>query len=155
MPWHSRRPAHRARVIGSRPAPAFSLTVVAVVALAIGASTAIFSIVDATLLRPLPFRAPDFRGLSFDTDVWLPATMMGANGGPTDLTDRGERWLGAVGRLRDGVTREQAQRDLDRVAAQLTREFPATNTDRAADRSADRVAGGVTAHATLGGGDEG
>jgi predicted permease len=73
---------------------------------------------------------PGFKGLSFDTDVWFPAAMVRANGGPTDLTERGNRWLGAIGRLREGVTLEQAQRDMDRVAAQLARDFPDNNRDR-------------------------
>src|SRR5262245_39832722 len=42
-----------------RRAPSFTLAVVAVLALGIGANAAIFSIVDTVLLKPLPFRAPD------------------------------------------------------------------------------------------------
>src|SRR6185503_14986732 len=42
-----------------RKQPAFAITAIATLALGIGASTAIFSIVESTLLRPLPFRTPE------------------------------------------------------------------------------------------------
>jgi putative ABC transport system permease protein len=38
--------------------PGFSLIVIATMALGVGATTAIYSIIDATLLRPLPYRNP-------------------------------------------------------------------------------------------------
>jgi putative ABC transport system permease protein len=48
---------HACRVMSRKPS--FAIAVVSVLALGIGANTAIFSIVNAVLLRPLPFEEPE------------------------------------------------------------------------------------------------
>jgi putative ABC transport system permease protein len=73
---------------------------------------------------------PPFAGLSFDTDIWVPSMLVSLTSSPGVVNDRGSRWLGAVGRLKDRVPLDTAQRDLDRVAALLEEQHPQSNRQR-------------------------
>lgn len=46
---------------------------------------------------------------------------------PEDATDRSAAYLGGIGRLRPGVTLEQAEAELRPVAARLAKQFPGSN----------------------------
>ena len=84
-------------------------------------------------LRVVGVMPEGFRGLSFDTEVWVPSMLVALVNGPGMGTSRNTRWLVAYARLKDGVTRDRAQEDLTRVAQQLEAEFPATNRERGVD----------------------
>jgi putative ABC transport system permease protein len=74
--------------------------------------------------------ADHFHGISFDTDIWVPMMMMSINASPGTLASRSNRWLGAIGRLRPGISIATAQRDVDAVARRLEAAYPETNRHR-------------------------
>ncbi len=73
----------------------------------------------ATIIGVLPRRIgfPEF------AQAWQPLAL------PRDARNRGDHWLGVVGRLLEGVTIEQAQGEMDAIAAGLAARFPETNAD--------------------------
>jgi predicted permease len=68
-------------------------------------------------VMPRQFRFP-----SRDTDMWMTLPFDGP-----DFADRNNLWLYAVGRLKRGVSIEQARAELDVIAARLEREYPKEN----------------------------
>jgi len=62
---------------------------------------------------------------------WVPASMEDTfEAGGYKLEDRGERWIEGYGRLKPGVTLEQAQQEVSAVAKRLDADYPATNRGR-------------------------
>ena len=66
-------------------------------------------------------------------DLWVPMAFEGQLAAvnrmltPQGQLVRGTHWLGAIGRLKPGVTVEQVQADMSTVAAQLEQAYPQTN----------------------------
>ena len=69
-----------------------------------------------------------FVGPMGDADIWFPLDLTPML--RTPATARGQHWLGVVARLAPGVAPNAAQRELDRLAADLAREYPGTDVGR-------------------------
>jgi predicted permease len=72
---------------------------------------------------PASFEFPDS-----DLELWVPLALTGGSTAPR----RNLHYLNVYGRLKPGVTLDQARGDMDRVAAQLSREYPASNQEHGA-----------------------
>jgi len=73
-----------------------------------------------------------FRGTSLQADVWLPLGDPALGVGEDTAESRGSRWLGVVARLSDGITLEEAQAEMDALAARLELSYPEEHEDRIA-----------------------
>ncbi|HXX22618.1 MAG TPA: ABC transporter permease [Terriglobia bacterium] len=69
-----------------------------------------------------------WRGISLQ--LWVPVTMNSAIHMHDPLDDREPKWLTALGRLKPGTTVEQAQAELETIAARLAVAYPKTNRGR-------------------------
>ena len=70
------------------------------------------------------------RGFFFpgrDVEFWIPARFR-----PTDFEDRADWYLYGIGRLRDGVSVDDARAELRLIAAQLERQYPKENAHNGA-----------------------
>jgi putative ABC transport system permease protein len=70
-----------------RKSPTFTMTAAATLALAIGANTTMFSVLNAVLLRPLPYRAPEQLAM-----LWTEDPTQNLHEGRSALSDV-EQWL--------------------------------------------------------------
>ena len=96
---------------GIRRAPGFSLVVILTLAIAIGATTAIFGVVNAVLLRSLPYPQPD-------RVVLLYEAIPGAISGPIGFS------------APDFAAFEQRARSFEAVAAYGNKEFELSGVDQ-------------------------
>lgn len=95
-----------------RKAPGFSLTVILTLALGIGATTAIFSLVEGVLLRPLPFHDPDRLVILGDRlregpNTPVTAREIGLYSSATSAFSSMGGWIGASYEVSGGATPEQ------------------------------------------------
>lgn len=69
---------------------------------------------------------PEFRGTEFmySPDLWVPITNVPLIDGASKLTDRGNRSLWMIGRLKPQVTVAQATGELNAIAADLKKAYP-------------------------------
>jgi putative ABC transport system permease protein len=64
------------------------------------------------------------------TDIWLPTLF--SRDGRTAVSFRRAHWIRVVGRMKEGVTAERANADLQSVVQKLKRQYPATNAQMGA-----------------------
>jgi predicted permease len=71
---------------------------------------------------------------AFSSDLWIPLTAFWSMAGRNAslLTSRQSVWMQGVGRLKPGVTMEQARAELDAIARALEHEYPRENKGKGA-----------------------
>jgi len=65
--------------------------------------------------------------INTQVDMWVPFVIDAAD---PDYHDRGNNFLYTVGRLKQGVSQEQAQTEMNLIASQLQQQYPATNAEK-------------------------
>lgn len=86
---------------------------------------------DIVGVMPAGFRFP-YDAESVEMWISIGSEAEPLPGGPALTEQRGNQFLTAIGRLKPGVTRQQADADLGAVAAELAKQFPEMNADATA-----------------------
>jgi putative ABC transport system permease protein len=89
-------------------------------------------VLDARPYTVVGIMPPGFRGLGDRADVWVPFVMSNSAEG---LAQRGSRGFQVLGRLKPGVSRTQAQAELDAISRRLEQVYPDTNEKRGVEVS--------------------
>src|SRR5262245_23524584 len=75
-------------------------------------------------IMPKGFQFPIIGGdLALPADLWIPLPLT-----PRRVNDRNTNLLSVIGRLKDNVTIQQAQIEMNTIAKRMQQEYPATNT---------------------------
>jgi predicted permease len=90
--------------------------------------------VDGHVLTVIGVAPQGFQGTTIGLyfDLWLPATLAPVVLGSGELDDRAVRGYSIMGVLEPGATRADAQQSIDRVMAQLARDYPPSNLSMSA-----------------------
>src|SRR6266446_6266922 len=107
-----------------RKRPAFSAVCVLTIGLGVGASTALFAVVDAVVLRPLPLPDPATLVAIYDTNPSLGVERSGvASGNLSDWRRRAQGLRGIAGYYTMGRTLTVGQESEVVLTAQMTEDF--------------------------------
>ncbi|MBD0372277.1 MAG: ABC transporter permease [Pyrinomonadaceae bacterium] len=81
--------------------------------------------VDGRAFTVVGILPKDFNFPVNGSEIWTPLAF-----NAKDQTDRGNHYLEVIGRLKPGITREQAQGEIDSISQREQKEFPETNSGR-------------------------
>ena len=84
-------------------------------------------VLDARPYTVIGIMPPGFRGVGDRADAWIPFVMSNSAEG---LAQRGNRGFQVLARLKPGVSRAQAQAELDAISRRLEQAYPETNEKR-------------------------
>jgi putative ABC transport system permease protein len=80
--------------------------------------------INKTPLTVVGVMPSSFHGLSGNAEVWIPTMMAPTLLAPDELTEPFVHWHDVIGRLKPGVTREQAQEEMKTIARALNEAIP-------------------------------